>query len=107
MENGNELFAKRLKTLRVAQGFSQKQLGVLAGIDEFVASARINRYEQAVHRADFAITNRIAKCLNAPASYFYTEDEKIADLLLIYYRTTIKNKKSILKFIKELCDSTN
>ena len=103
MENGNELFAKRLKTLRNAEGFSQKQLGISAGIDEFVASARINRYEQAVHRADFTITNKIAECLNAPTSYFFTQDENIAELLLMYHRTSTKNKKTIVKFVKELC----
>jgi transcriptional regulator with XRE-family HTH domain len=40
-----DVWRKRLKEARAALGLSQKQLGVEAGLDEFVASARINRYE--------------------------------------------------------------
>jgi transcriptional regulator with XRE-family HTH domain len=64
MSNGNEIFGMRLKTLRLASGLSQKQLGIQSGIDEFVASTRINRYEQAVHRADYSIAQRLADTLN-------------------------------------------
>ena len=75
----------------------------MAGIDEFVASTRINRYEQGVHRADFVITKNIADCLNAPMSYFYTEDEQFAEIQLTYHRTSVKKKKEINKFVINLC----
>ncbi|EDH9073974.1 transcriptional regulator, partial [Salmonella enterica subsp. enterica serovar Agbeni] len=35
-----DIFCKRLKEARLAAGFSQKKLGIAAGIDEFVASTR-------------------------------------------------------------------
>lgn len=38
---------------RKAEGQSQKQLGILAGMDEFAASARMNQYEKGVHAPDF------------------------------------------------------
>ena len=100
MSNGNEIFGMRLKTLRIESGLSQKQLGTLAGIDEFVASTRINRYEQAVHRADYSIAQRIAQVLNAPVAYFYTDDEKMASMILSFHRSTTKRKSEIVKFIK-------
>lgn len=37
------VLARRLRAAREARGVSQKQLGILAGIDQFVASARINQ----------------------------------------------------------------
>lgn len=45
------VFCFRLKQIRLERGLSQKELGKLAGIDEFVASTRINRYEQGIHEA--------------------------------------------------------
>lgn len=45
-ESHREIFCKRLKEARTAAGLSQKKLGIAAGIDEFVASTRINRYEK-------------------------------------------------------------
>ena len=37
------VFARRLRAAREAKGVSQKQLGILAGVDQVVASARINQ----------------------------------------------------------------
>ena len=39
------IFAARLKEVRTTAGLSQERLGVLAGIDEASASARMNQYE--------------------------------------------------------------
>lgn len=106
MSNGNEIFGTRLKALRLERGLSQKHLGILAGIDEFVASTRINRYEQAVHRADYSVAQRLAESLNAPAAYFYADDENLAEMLLIYHRTSMKKKREILKFIEKFARPT-
>lgn len=100
MSNGNEIFGKRLKTLRLESGLSQKQLGIQSGIDEFVASTRINRYEQAVHRADYSIAQRLAITLNAPVAYFYSDDEKMAAMLLAYFRSPSKTRSDVIKLLK-------
>lgn len=59
----------RLKEARLKAGLSQQQLGVLAGIDEATASARMNQYERGVHTPDFELVCRLAVVLNIPASY--------------------------------------
>lgn len=102
MTKGNELFGRRLKELRLANGISQKQLGIQAGIDQFVASTRINRYEKAVHQADYSIAEKLADVLLAPTSYFYTDDDALAEIILSYHRSNPKQRKTILKFIREL-----
>ena len=61
--NIHETFCKRLKHARLAKGFSQKSLGIAAGIDEFVASTRINRYEKGIHEADLDTIQRLAAAL--------------------------------------------
>lgn len=96
MNNKNDVLGSRLKKLRIESGLSQKNLGIQAGIDEFVSSSRINRYEQAVHIPDYSIVQKLAEVLNAPAAYFYADDDDIAKLLLLYHRSNQKRKKSIL-----------
>ncbi|MES2072730.1 MAG: helix-turn-helix transcriptional regulator [Pseudomonadota bacterium] len=100
MNSGNVLFGRRLKELRLTTDLSQKQLGIQAGIDQFVASTRINRYEQAVHRADFSIAERMAEILDAPVGYFFTTDDTLAELMLIYHRCPAKLKKYIAKNVR-------
>ena len=58
---------------------SQKAFGIAAGLDRFVASTRINRYELGVHKADFLITQRLAEVLDIHVAYFYTEDDHLAE----------------------------
>lgn len=58
---GKATFAKRLREAREAKGISQKQLGILAGIDQFVASARINQYERGKHVPDLLMAERLAQ----------------------------------------------
>jgi transcriptional regulator with XRE-family HTH domain len=102
MSLGNEIWGKRLKEARLAAGLSQKQLGIMAGLDPFVASPRINRYELGIHKADFKIAQRLAEILIVPASYFYTEEDDLAEIVLIYHRSTKKKRNALIKFIRQL-----
>jgi transcriptional regulator with XRE-family HTH domain len=63
------------------RGVSQKQLGILAGIDQFVASARINQYERGKHVPDLQTAQRLAAELNVPVSYLYEPDDDLAELI--------------------------
>ena len=76
------VFAKRLREARAALDISQRELGIRAGIDEFVASARINQYERAKHEPDFATAERLADVLGVPTPYLYTRDDALAVLIL-------------------------
>lgn len=98
MANGNEIWGKRLREARIAAKLSQKELGIQAGLDEFVASTRINRYELGIHKADYQIAQRLALVLNVPVSYLYTDEDSLAQLSVLYHRVSNKNKSEILKF---------
>lgn len=76
---------------------SQKNLGILAGIDEFAASARINRYEKGVHQASIEVVRHLAKVLEVPVAYFYTEDDELASLVRLWPKLDPKKKKNILQ----------
>lgn len=76
------VFSRRLREAREAYGLSQRNLGIEAGLDEFVASTRVNRYETGVHQPDLQILQRLAAVLGLPVAYFYAEDEELARLIM-------------------------
>lgn len=78
------IFCRRLKGARLSKGLSQKKLGILAGIDEFVASTRINRYEKGIYEADLETAGKLAEILMIPLAYFYAEDDELAELIILY-----------------------
>lgn len=84
--------AKRLKQARTSAGLSQKQLGIAAGIDEFSASARMNQYETGKHVPDFLTLKRIGKILKCPVSFFYSEDDRLAKMI-IWFSKLSKDKQ--------------
>ncbi len=96
-ERPNWLWAKRFKEARIAAGLSQKQLGVEVGLDEFVASTRINRYELGVHRADFPMEVRLAKSLDVPVAFFYAHTGELAELLAAFHRATKPARKMAIE----------
>jgi len=74
----------RLREAREREGISQKQLGILAGIDQFAASPRINQYEQDKHAPDFTTAKRLAEVLSIPVTYFYADDDEMAEFILLF-----------------------
>ncbi len=89
---GRSVIAERLREARVRAGLSQKRLGILAGIDEFSASARINQYERGKHSPEFSTVERLAKELGAPTPYFYCRDDDLAEWILRYSQDVIPKK---------------
>lgn len=85
MSDADEQWGARLKQARLAAGLSQKMLGIEAGIDAFVASTRINRYELGIHKPDLLTVRKLAEVLKVPVAFFYADtDDEIAELLFRY-----------------------
>jgi len=97
--NTKDVWQRRLKEARLAAGLSQRELGVKAGIEESVASTRLNRYEVGVHKADFQIAVQLAKVLNVPAAYFYAESDEIAAVLIALHRAPSAKRKQLVKLV--------
>lgn len=94
---GKAIFAKRLREAREAIGVSQKQLGIMAGIDEFGASARINQYERGKHIPDLLTAQRLATELRIPVSYLFEPNDDFAELLRIAGRLPAARLRALLK----------
>lgn len=91
------VFAQRLAQARERAGLTQAQLGILAGMDPSVASPRINQYERGKHEPQLATAKRLAKALNVPPAFLYTDDDLLAKLLLRWSELTVAEKKAVLK----------
>ena len=72
---------KRLKAARLAAKLTQESLGIAAGLDEHVASARMSQYENAVHTPDYQFVRKLAKILKIPTAYFYCEEDDLAEII--------------------------
>jgi transcriptional regulator with XRE-family HTH domain len=79
---------KRLKVARKYAGLSQEKLGVLSGLDEVSARARISKYEHGTNRPTYELTRQFAKVLDVPTCYFYIDDDEFANQVLALYDKT-------------------
>lgn len=96
------VFARRLRAAREARGVSQKQLGILAGIDQFVASARINQYERGKHVPDVQTAQRLAAELNVPVSCLYEPDDDLAELIRLLGRCSRDQLQQLITQLQTL-----
>ena len=81
LESSN-VVGRRMRSRREELGWSQEKVGVLIGIDESSARARISRYELGTHEAPVKTARQIADALGVPLAYLYCEDDEVANLLL-------------------------
>lgn len=86
------VYSRRLREARETHGISQRSLGIAAGLDEFVASTRVNRYEAGVHQPDLQTLQHLARVLHLPVAYFYAEDDELAKLIA-EFKSSSKRKR--------------
>jgi transcriptional regulator with XRE-family HTH domain len=98
--DSSSIFSKRLRQARTDAGLSQKELGILAGLDPFVASTRINRYEQDVHAADLVTSQRLAKILDLPLAYLYADSDRLARMIRAFSKLGIAQQEDVLKTVE-------
>ena len=93
---------KRLKGARLSANYSQKTLGIKAGMDQFSASSRMNHYEIGRHCPDFSTLKRIGNVLNLPVAYFYAESDVLAEIIKLLSRETDINMPLIISMINKI-----
>lgn len=80
----NSILSRRLRQARQRSDLAQDRLGVLAGLEESSASARMSRYESGIHEPPLLFVEAIAKVLGISAAYFYCNDDRLAEIIRIY-----------------------
>lgn len=115
--SANEPFALRLREARLrkseqlkAQGkgrLSQEKLGVMAGIAEESASARMNQYEQGIHLPDLGLASRLADAVDVPLAYLFCTEDDLARLLLAAHSLSPEQRQQLLAYVESLTAATN
>jgi transcriptional regulator with XRE-family HTH domain len=98
-EQPRDVWAKRFKQARLASGLSQKDVGIAAGLDEFVASTRINRYEVGVHQPDYQMAGRLSRVLDIPVAFLYCDNDEMASMLLSFHRAPKAVRRAAMKML--------
>ncbi|OTG91812.1 helix-turn-helix domain-containing protein [Acinetobacter sp. ANC 3813] len=101
VRNNSNVFSMRLKIARKAKKLSQERLGILAGIDEASASARMNQYETGKYAPDLLMVKKIAEVLEVPVAYFYTENNLMAEIIMQLQFLTEVQHKEVLDYIHQ------
>lgn len=82
-------------------GLPQDKLGVMIGLDEGVASARISRYEAGVHEPPIKTARAIAETLGVPLGYLYCDDDRLAEIILAVSELPASDQEHLLRSLKE------
>jgi len=101
------LFGRRLREARLQAGIAQDKLGVMIGLDEGCSSARMSRYENGIHEPPLQISLLLARALRIPMAFFYTEDDNLAELLLVYGKLKVSKRKMLLNAAQGLLNNPN
>lgn len=94
----------RLKNARKKAGITQKNLGVIIGMDEGSASGRMNHYEKGRHTPDISTLKKMAEVLDVPLVYFFCEDEESAELVCLISQLNETEKKNLIDHLKGLIE---
>lgn len=90
------IFGRRMREARLRSGIPQDRLGVMIGLDEGCSSARMSRYENGIHEPPFPVIESIAEILKVPVAYFFCDDDRLAEIILIYVSSSEKVRHSLL-----------
>lgn len=85
-----------MRQAREKLGLPQDKLGVMIGLDEETASARISRYETGVHEPQIAIARSIAKALRVPLAYLYCDEDDLAYVIENFGRIPAKDSSTLM-----------
>lgn len=83
-------------------GLSQRELGVLAGLDPSVASPRMNQYERQTHHPSYSFLKKLARALRKPVAYFFAADDELAELIGAYSVLGARQRADILRRVRAL-----
>ncbi|WP_425515610.1 helix-turn-helix domain-containing protein [Stenotrophomonas maltophilia] len=93
-------FGTRLRSARKTAGLTQQQLGIEIGLEIDVAATRINRYERGVHDPDSATAQQLADRLGMPLAYFYSDNDALAEAILMFAGLSPDQQKEALEALK-------
>jgi len=62
----------------------------------------MNQYERGKHVPDLLTIDRIAAVLRVPAPYFYAQNERVAELLLLFGGLSVVRQDEVILLLMEM-----
>jgi transcriptional regulator with XRE-family HTH domain len=96
------VYGKRLRSARIAMGWTQADLAKRIGMVDAVSGAtRVSRYETGQHDPDPATAQALAKALGVPVAYFHATSDTLAEIILLVAKLPASKQKEALERLKE------
>lgn len=97
------VYGKRLRSARMAKGWTQAQLAERIGMVDSVSGAtRVSRYETGQHDPDPATSQALAKALGLPVAYFHATSDTLAEVILLVAKLPVAKQKEALHRLKDM-----
>ncbi|KRA52455.1 transcriptional regulator [Pseudoxanthomonas sp. Root65] len=97
------VYGKRLRSARLAKGWTQADLAKRIGMVDTVSGAtRVSRYETGTHDPDPATAEALAKALGLPLAYFHATSDVLAEIILVVSQLSASKQKEALALLKKL-----
>jgi transcriptional regulator with XRE-family HTH domain len=96
------VYGKRLRSARMAMGWTQADLAKRIGMVDAVSGAtRVSRYETGQHDPDPATAQALAKALGVPVAYFHATSDTLAEIILLVAKLPASKQKEALERLKK------
>lgn len=96
------VYGKRLRSARMAMGWTQSDLAKRIGMVDAVSGAtRVSRYETGQHDPDPATAQALAKALGVPVAYFHATSDTLAEIILLVAKLPAAKQKEALERLKK------
>lgn len=96
------VYGKRLRSARIAMGWTQADLAKRIGMVDAVSGAtRVSRYETGQHDPDPATAQALAKALGVPVAYFHATSDTFAEIILLVAKLPASKQKEALERLKK------
>lgn len=99
------VYGKRLRSARLAMGWTQAELAERIGMVDSVSGAtRVSRYETGTHDPDPATAEALAKALGLPLAYFHATSDTLAEIILVVSQLPASRQKEALEHLRQMAD---
>lgn len=96
------VYGKRLRSARMAMGWTQADLAKRIGMVDAVSGAtRVSRYETGQHDPDPATAQALAKALGVPVAYFHATSDTLAEIILLVAKLPAAKQKDALERLRD------
>lgn len=97
------VYGKRLRSARLAKGWTQADLAKRIGmVDPVSGATRVSRYETGTHDPDPATAEALAKALGLPLAYFHATSDVLAEVILIVSQLPAAKQREALARLREI-----